>query len=212
MTQTIEFVYFDLGNVLLAFDPKLACQNVAIRFGVTEHQAQSAIYDSGLEDRFEHGQLSGEEFASEVRERLGQSATQMPTEALLDAVSDMFTPIQEMEGVLQRVRDGGSGVGLLSNTCQAHWDWIVRQSYRVLEFTFDATILSFEVGSMKPQDAIYQDAEQSADVPPEKILFLDDKQENVEAAIARRWNANCVVGGLPVIETLRVREVAGWSN
>ncbi len=156
----IEFVFFDLGNILLSFDPNLACENVARRFAVTAEEARQAIYDSGLQHRFERGQLTGQAFAEQVRSALGRTSDQMPTAELLDAVSDMFVPVDSMPEALQAVRDAGLPVGLLSNTCHAHWDWIRRQRYPATEFPFDVTILSYEVGAMKPDAAIYEAAEQ----------------------------------------------------
>ena len=203
----VAFVYFDLGNVLLSFDPAIACRNLAERFSMTVSQARSAVYESGLQDRFEHGQVSGEQFAESVRQQLGQSASAMPTAAILDAISDMFTPIESMRTVLNGVRDRGLPVGLLSNTCKAHWDWIQRQRYTVMDFEFDVTILSYEIGAMKPDAAIYDAAERAAGVPAERILFLDDREENVAAASRRGWQAAQAVGGEPSEVVLRAHRL-----
>ena len=203
------FVYFDLGNVLVSFDPNIACNNLVERFGVDKQQAWEAIYDSGVQDRFESGQVSSEEFAEQIRQLFGSDAACMPTADLLDAVSDMFTPIDLMAQVLNRVKENGFGVGLLSNTCHAHWDWIGRQSYLMNQFRFDATILSFEQGAMKPEVAIYEAAEKKSNVPSQRLLFLDDKQENVDAAIARYWCANRCFGGPEAIQILKDFEVLG---
>ena len=152
---------------------------------------------------FEHGAIEPDAFAAAVRQTLGRGEAEMPGDELLDALSDMFTPIQRMEGVLDVVRQRGCGVGLLSNTCHAHWDWIGRQRYAVIDFAFDATILSYEVGSMKPEPAIYEAAEQACGVSPDRILFLDDKAENVSAAVDRGWNAVECLGGVECIDQLR---------
>ncbi len=100
--NSIEFVYFDLGNVLLSFDPLRACANLASRLNISDAQARVAVYESGLQDRFEHGEVTGEQFASDIRRRLGLTAVEMPTMELLDAISDMFTPVDTMRGVLRR--------------------------------------------------------------------------------------------------------------
>ena len=73
---------------------------------------------------------------------------------LLDALSDMFLPIEEMAEMLDVVRANGYGVGLLSNTCQSHWDWICNQPYLMNQFSFDVTVLSFEEHAMKPDSVI----------------------------------------------------------
>lgn len=212
MKHQVEFVYFDLGNVLVSFDQHIACNNLAARFGVGKQQAWKAIYDSGLQDRFEHGQLNDEEFAEQIRQLCGLDAERMPTALLLDSVSDMFVPIDSMVEVLNRVRENGFGVGLLSNTCHAHWDWIRRQAYSMNQFRFDAIVLSFQEGTMKPDSLIYEVAEKRAGVPAKSLLFLDDKPENVTAAISRNWQANCCLGGQPAVQVLKnsgvLREVS----
>jgi glucose-1-phosphatase len=207
MKHQIEFVYFDLGNVLVSFDPNIACNNLVEKFGIGNDQSWDAIYGSGAQDQFEHGQLSGEEFAEQVRKVIGIDAARMPTADLLDAVSDMFTPIDSMAEVLSRVRASGFGVGLLSNTCHAHWDWIGRQSYLMNQFSFDVAILSFEEGAMKPDVAIYEAAEERAGVAAKRLLFLDDKLENIDAALARDWHAKQCFGGPEAIQVLQDFEI-----
>lgn len=207
MSYDIEFVYFDLGNVLLAFDPNVACHNLAERFDVEVDQLWSAVYESGVQERFEQGELSGEEFAEQIRQSIGLKAHQMPTVEVLDLVSDMFTPIDSMASVLKSVRTRGLGIGLLSNTCHAHWDWICQQPYFVNEVGFDVTILSFREGSMKPDPKIYHAAEAKSGVSASSLLFLDDKQENVNAALACQWNAARCHGGPEAIEALQSYQV-----
>lgn len=208
-THGIEFVYFDLGNVLLSFDPERACRNLASRLDITDAQAHAAVYESGVQDRFEHGEVSGEQFADDIRQRLGVTDADIATMDVLDAISDMFTPVDTMLGVLQQVREQGCRVGLLSNTCHAHWDWIERQKYEVLDFEFEVTILSYEVGSMKPDEAIYGAAEEAAGLKGDRILFLDDKQENVDGALQRGWHAVRCLGGQQAIDALREFRVMG---
>jgi len=195
LIPTIEFVYFDLGNILLSFDPGKACRGLAALLDTSPTKARKALYDSGLETRYEHGEVSSHGFAEELRKTFGHPESTHPDSAILESISNMFTPIESMRGILQSVRDSGRHVGLLSNTCEAHWEWIVRQRFAVMDFSFDATILSFEVGTMKPERQIYQTAEEAAERPVEQILFLDDRQENVDAAIAFGWNARQCFGG-----------------
>ena len=199
----IRFVYFDLGNVLVRFDPQIACANVSNLFDVSAEKVHAAVYETEQQTRYEHGELSGEEFASSIRDQLGRSIEQMPTQRLLDALSDMFTPIESMRGIVDQVHQAGIPFGILSNTCAAHWDWVRRQDWPVVHAAYRETILSFEAGAMKPNKRIYQLAELSAEVPCDQILFLDDKIENVEAAKERGWNAAECLGGDPAMEVLR---------
>jgi len=108
-----------------------------------------------------------------------------------------------MAEVLNRVKENGFGVGLLSNTCHAHWDWIRRQSYLMNQFQFDAIVLSFEEGAMKPDSVIYEVAEERSGIPPKNLLFLDDKPENTSAALSRDWQASCCLGGQQAVQALQ---------
>ncbi len=59
-------------------------------------------------------------------------------------------------------------VGLLSNTCLATGIGSNNNNLPVMDFSFDATILSFEVGSMKPdRRRSIKLPKQSANVPVE---------------------------------------------
>ena len=141
-------------------------------------------------------------FAQQIRAHFDSSDNEVSDVEILEAISNMFTPIEEMHGVLQSVRDTGRRVGLLSNTCVSHWNWIQRQRFSVMDFNFDSTILSFEVGSMKPQRTIYEAAEEAAGVPVNEILFLDDRHENIDAAESFGWRAHQCFGGKEAIDVL----------
>lgn len=45
----VRFVYFDLGNVLVSFDPQVACAAVAELFAVSPAEVDRAVYASGLD-------------------------------------------------------------------------------------------------------------------------------------------------------------------
>src|SRR5262249_26358400 len=69
---------------------------------------------------------------------------------------------------------------LVSNTNEAHIDY-VRSHYRVLDY-FDHRILSYEVGSLKPDREIFEHAIAVSGHPAESLFFTDDREENVLAA------------------------------
>ncbi|MEM6468200.1 MAG: HAD family phosphatase [Planctomycetota bacterium] len=193
----IEFVFFDLGNVLIEFNPQVACRNVSeltgLSMGTTEaHLFEGVNRQPGLQQRYETGQIDEEEYADAVRELASGDWT---TDQLMLAISDMFTPIESMSEVIAEVRSCVPRIGLLSNTCPAHWKFVRRQPWRVSMVDFDVIILSFEARSMKPDAVIYEQAEKAAAVRPGSILFLDDKEENVLAARERGWLAEQCLGG-----------------
>ena len=55
---------------------------------------------------------------------------------------------------------------------------------------FQKTVLSYEVGARKPLLEIYKIAAEVAGVEPAKIFFVDDREDNVEGAIAAGFDAH----------------------
>jgi len=52
---------------------------------------------------------------------------------------------------------------------------------------FDGYILSYEHGAMKPEGKLYEVVEQKTGQQREKIIYLDDRPENIAAGAARGW-------------------------
>lgn len=209
MSGIIRFVYFDLGNVLASFDVQRACENVAQRWEVDPAEVRRVIWDSGLQDRFEHGEVSVDEFATTVRDGLKLDVAAAPTTELVDRLCDMFEPIVEMVDLVDEVRQRGTRLGILSNTCHAHWQWLVRAEYAALRGPFDHVILSYEHGLMKPHLSLYRIAAEKTGEEAASILFLDDRPDNVAAAVASGWRAHQFTDAGSAREVLRVAGVLG---
>ncbi|GAA3505063.1 hypothetical protein GCM10019016_121760 [Streptomyces prasinosporus] len=88
---------------------------------------------------------------------------------------------------LRGLHDGGLFVGMLSNMPPA-WD---RQWRRMVQpdGLFDALVLSFEVGSRKPERRIFEIAAEAAGVPAESCVLIDDSAANCAGAEAAGWQA-----------------------
>jgi putative hydrolase of the HAD superfamily len=69
---------------------------------------------------------------------------------------------------------------LLSNTNEMHFDY-ARDAFTILR-EFDDHVLSYEVGERKPHARIYAVALERAGCPPRRCVYIDDIEENVEAA------------------------------
>lgn len=203
MNHPIDFVYFDLGNIIVSFDPKVAIANLVGRFGLDGEHARTCLYESGYQEEYEKGRLTCDQFAEAVRKQIGIHPSQMSNRDLLDASCDMFTPIESMAETVAKVAKKGTRYGVLSNTCVSHWDWIANRTWQVSQIAWPHRIVSYEVGAMKPDPRIYAAAETLAGVEPTRILFLDDKQENIDAAVQRGWNAVQCFGGESAEQVLK---------
>lgn len=181
-----EYIYFDLGKVILEFDHLRGCQQVAAVAGISSGQVEEAMFGSGLEVEFETGLMSPSEFAERFFEASGG---QCEPAKLFQSMSDIFTRNEPIFPLIRNLASRQFPIGILSNTCWAHWDLVCRE-YAIINECFSANrILSFEVRSMKPDRKIYQAAIDAAGKAPGDIFFVDDRPENVAGAMAAGLDA-----------------------
>ena len=198
-----RFLYFDLGNVILNFSIDRMLSQVADTAGVSVETAQGLLFEDGLQRRLETGEMSTREFYDEFCSRTG---TAPDFDALCHAASAMFEVNAEIVPVVANLRQAGYPLGILSNTCEAHWQHCLKR-YRILTADFSAFALSYEVGAMKPDPAIFNAAVSHAGVPREEVFFTDDLAENVEGAKAAGLDAVHFVGARQLVDELRARGV-----
>ena len=177
-----EVVVFDLGKVLVDFDYSIAARRIAARSTRPPADVQHFIDHSPLLYHYETGLLTREEFFNEVSSATGFQGT---IEEFGSYFADIFTPIDEMIAFHAALRKSGMPTFIFSNTNDlaiAH----IRANFPFFA-NFDAHVLSYEHGSMKPAHKLYEVVERVTGKAGRKILYLDDRIENAEAGIARGW-------------------------
>jgi FMN phosphatase YigB (HAD superfamily) len=180
-----RFVYFDLGKVLVHFDHQTAVEQLAQLSGKPEGLVRQVVFDSELQTRYETGLVTGEQFAVEVNRAL---ASALPTAGILEAISDIFAPNYPILDAIDLVRASGVPLGILSNTCEAHWRWIMDRQWPMFGPWWSQIVLSYEVGGMKPASKIYEVCELRAGCGGENLFFTDDRAENIATAQQRGWS------------------------
>ena len=201
----IKFVYFDLGNVLLAFSHQAACEQMATVAGVSADLVREVVFEGGLEDRYERGEISSDAFYEAF---CTATETRPDQAALLLASSDIFTLKYEMLPLVNGLHSAGTPLGILSNTCEAHWQFVIDGRFRILNTCFREHILSYEVRAMKPDPQIYTAAIAAAGVAPDEIFFMDDRLENVQAAQAAGIDAVQFTDSLALNREILQRDLA----
>ena len=181
-----SFVYFDLGKVLLNFDHNIAAENLGELAGVPAAKVRELVFESPLQNEYETGTVSSKQFCDQFREAVGTSVTDAQ---LMHAASDIFHLNAAIVPIVAHLAATGMPMGILSNTCEAHWQFVKAGRFRLLDQFFPISALSYELKSMKPDGVIYKEAAALAGVKPEQIFFLDDRPENVDGAIAADFDA-----------------------
>ena len=172
----IELITFDLGNVLIKVDHLEFCRRLAELAGVTASEVFDFVFRGDLEPQYDTGKISSPDFHRQITAHYN---------IFLDFArfsqwwNGLFSPMPEMGAVVHRLAQKYP-LFLLSNTNELHFDYI-RENYPVLNH-FAKFVLSYQVGSRKPERGIYSHLIQEAGVPAGQILFIDDKMPFVAAA------------------------------
>lgn len=201
--QAPDFIYFDMGNVLVTFDESRAVRQIAEASSVEPARVREILFDSGLQRQYEEGRVSVElVYETFCRE----SGTRPDFHVLEHAASDMFELNVPIVPLIVHLDAAEYRLGILSNTCHSHWNHL-RKRFRILKLYFDPVVLSYEVGAMKPDESIYQAAIDRAGVPAERIFYVDDRLENVEGARRSGMDAVQFQGVTQLAHELRQRGV-----
>jgi glucose-1-phosphatase len=172
----IKALALDLGNVLVKVNHYRFCRRLGDLAGLTPEEVYNRVFASKLEPGYDTGRFTTEEFYRQVTDHFGVS---LSFSQFATWWNDIFDP---MEGMASLVRHLATKypLYLISNTNALHFDYI-KKKYTFLEY-FQSFVLSFEVGSRKPEPAIYQVLIRQTGLPPPECLFVDDKVPFVEAA------------------------------
>ncbi len=173
---TLELVIFDLGGVLVNVDESLAVQRLARDAGIEPEvvHAQLEAKHETVHD-FNIGMINSFDFY----QRIIPSDWKIDFPTFCAHYTRIFTlnePVVQFAEKLGHVYR----LSLLSNTDELHFSTIKMQ-FRLVDM-FDQPTTSFEEHMLKPNPEIYKRVLQKFDLPPEKVVFIDDRLENVVAA------------------------------
>lgn len=163
---------FDIGKVLLDFNFETSLR----KFLPATHPSPANALDQLLarKDEFEAGQISTEDYTRWALETLDSNVS---AEVFHEAWCNIFTPNQPMWEMVRKLHSAGHRLILFSNTNAIHCPWIF-DAFPQFSL-FHGSILSYEVGAIKPQLEIYQHAIDKYSLVPENTLYIDDLPANI---------------------------------
>ncbi|HKE45403.1 MAG TPA: HAD-IA family hydrolase [Steroidobacteraceae bacterium] len=180
MSTPIQSIVFDVGWVLVTLDYSPLTTYLQ-EHGALIGSMRDVTSRIGLE-KHETGALAGEQFLENLA-RLGDRP--MDRDELRARWVNMFAP-QEAMLALARALAERYRVHLLSNVGDLHWDHLTRSFG--LDRLGHGTLPSYLAGYMKPNPAIYAEAERRFGLSPSTTVFIDDLPDNVAAARGRGWH------------------------
>ena len=182
--MTPQAVVFDIGNVLIEWQPERYFDRL---IGTARRRALfDAVDIAGMMDRID----AGADFAAEA----AQVAARHPDFAgpvlhFRDHWCDMASPvIAHSVRPLAALRSRRVPIFALSNFGAANFALSAAQ-FPFLQ-SFDRSYISGNMGLIKPDPAIYAAVEADCSLPPEALLFTDDRADNIASAAARGWQVH----------------------
>ncbi len=180
----IKNIIFDLGNVIVDIDFNLTVEAFQALGGGKIDLNLENYMDHPIFGAIEKGQITAAEFRNEIRFMLGnESVSDEEVDKAWAAVI-----INSDNERIDLIKELGKKYRLfiLSNTDEihiAHAKNIIRKNFGVeMESLFEKCYYSHELAMEKPGLEIYNSVIADAGLVPEETLFIDDKNDNIEAA------------------------------
>lgn len=173
----IKNIIFDLGNVLLDFEPEEYVKSKIEKGKVDE--IYKSIFKSDEWLMLDRGIISEACAAQNIINR------NIENKQLVDLVFenwyDILTPIESSVEILKKLKERGYKVFYLSNFHLAAFK-IVTEKYEFFKW-FEGGVVSYEEKLLKPEKEIYEKIIKRYNLNPEETLFIDDSKANTNAAM-----------------------------
>jgi 2-haloacid dehalogenase len=179
-----EAVIFDIGNVLTHWQPEAFYDRVIGKdrrlalFTAVDLHGMNEVVDAGglFRETIYHWAELHPDWSTEIR-------------MWYDRWIELASPrIEGSIALLRALRRKGVPVFSLTNFGSYSYE----EARTKLDFLseFDREYVSGKMGVTKPDPRIYAMVETDCGLPPDRLLFADDKAENVTAAARRGWRTH----------------------
>ena len=180
----VEAVIFDIGNVLTRWQPEAFYDRVigearrTALFAAVDLHGMNLVIDGGalFRETIYDWALRYPEWGDEIR-------------MFYDRWIELASPrIEGSIAVLRALRAKGVPVFALTNFGKYSFE----EALPKLDFLaeFDRAYVSGRMGVTKPDPRIYQMVEDDCGIVGDRLLFVDDKPENIVAAADRGWRVH----------------------
>jgi putative hydrolase of the HAD superfamily len=180
-SPAISAVILDYGHVLARCPTAEEFGRMAEMFNVS-FESFCELWEASR-GPYDRGDFTAEEYWLKLAAQTDSSIDGEQIELLRKAEVEIWAhPNPGMFEWVSQLRAAGFKTGLLSNM---PWDLVkhVRTNCQWME-KFSFTTLSAEVGMIKPDSGIYEHTLRGLGVSATEVLFIDDRERNIQAARA----------------------------
>jgi len=175
----IKGIIFDLGNVILDFDHRIAAAKIAKFTDMSGEDIYNLFFDSPDTALFEEGRISSEDFFKAVQKKLDLKLT---FEEFIPIWNEIFFFSEKNLAAynIARALKNNYRVALLSNINSLHLEYI-KKTFPILD-AFHDILASCELKLRKPDARIYSKALAVLGTQSAQTFYTDDRPELVEGA------------------------------
>lgn len=172
----INTIVLDIGQVLVEFCWKEYLEECGYDEETKEKVRNATVLSEhwGEQDR---GVLSSKELTKICCKKEPSVAKEIAK--LFEDISKLAIEYDYSENFIKNLKENGYKVYLLSNFGSNFAT--LKETFRFYPYV-DGGVISYEVKQIKPEPEIYQSLIKKYDIHPEEAVFLDDREDNIEAA------------------------------
>lgn len=171
-------IIFDIGGVLVDFDPKAYLVD-----RLCNAEMEEKVYDLtfGSEEwqLLDAGKLSRYDGNQRMLEHAHAEGCAFEVQGVLDDWMHILRPRRRMQELVQKLKAHGYCVYYLSNIPEDVLDLLMNRDMKGL---FDGGVASCEVHINKPDPRIYKALLEKYHLKAQESVFIDDRLDNVQAA------------------------------
>lgn len=173
----IRNIIFDIGNTLISFNPM---EYLKKEFGNKDiiNTLNKTIFKSPEWLSLDRGAITEEEAVLRFCSR--QPSLEKQIKYVMENWNQMHIPMDESIELLNYLKSTGCSIYLLSNYHEKAFDFIYNKFSFIKEA--DGMVISYQVKLMKPEKEIYEALLKKYSLKPHETYFIDDLEENIEAA------------------------------
>jgi len=179
----IKNIVFDIGKVLNSFDWNPYIKDL---LGDAEAIAavERAIWKSGLWLEKDRGVIDEHEMLDKMLEL--EPGYEQELRLAMDNIQGCLGRKPYAIPWIGELKEAGYNVYYLSNMSKH----VIKAAWEAFDFVphMDGGIFSCDVLLVKPEPEIYEALTEKYDLEPAECVFIDDHQENVDAAAALGWH------------------------
>jgi len=169
---------FDMGNVLMDFNPKYILSKYFSDISKINHYYEY-YFKSGIWGKLDNGDIEFSQLEEDAQKNYPEDYEILKN--FLQTWQEHKWERQAMTEIVKHLSKQGYGIHLCSNAARRFHDY--QNNYSVFQY-FDSITISADLNHSKPDHFIYEKVLRDNNLIASECLFIDDLKENIYAAEA----------------------------